>query len=82
MAYLRLYSCNAKVILVKESMGYSLRHCYQRDKGLHAFPNGISPKVNAIARLKIELTDDDVVVWHINRHATEHLWYYVSYILK
>ena len=30
------------------------------DKRVHAFPKGINPKVNGIARLEFELTYDDV----------------------
>ena len=34
----------------------------------HAFPKGIIPKVNFIARLEFELTYYDVVVQHVSHH--------------
>ena len=44
---------NANTILVEEQW-YFLTHS-REDKEVHAFPNGIIPKVNAIARVKFEL---------------------------
>ena len=41
------------------------------DKGVHAFPLGISPKVNVIARLKFELGYDHVAVHYVCYNATE-----------
>ena len=39
-------------------------------EGLHTFPKGISPKMNAIARLKFELANYDITVQHVNHNAT------------
>ena len=43
----------------------------QRDKGVHAFPKGISLKVNVIAWLEFELTYYDVTVQHVSHIAME-----------
>ena len=40
---------------------------YLEKKAVHAFPKGILPKVNAIARLKLVLTYYDV--------TEQHVWY-------
>ena len=39
---------------------------HRRDKGVHAFPKSISPKVNVIVWLEFELTHYDVVVQHFS----------------
>ena len=39
---------NAKSILLEEQSWYYLTHSWE-DKGVHTFPKGICPKVNAIA---------------------------------
>ena len=55
------------------------------DKWLYTFAKGIFSQVNVIARLKIELTDFDITIQHINHYATvtplwfrsngEYFWY-------
>ena len=51
---------NVQDILVKEQWSYYLIHSWcvcwgGGNKGVHTFPNDISPKVNVIVRLKFEL---------------------------
>ena len=41
--------------MIVEQQRYYLTHSWE-DKGVHAFPQGISLKVNIIAQLKFELT--------------------------
>ena len=41
------------------------------DKGIYAFPKGISPKVKLSARLKFELAYYDVTVHHVRYHTIE-----------
>ena len=55
-------------------MWYYLTHC-QRDKGVRTFPEGISPKVNAIARVKFELSYYNVTVEHVSHYSkgTPHI---------
>ena len=45
---------NAKSILLEEEKCCYLTHRWQ-DKGVHTFPKGICPKVNAIVWLELEL---------------------------
>ena len=40
-----------------------------RDKGVHAFPKSINPKVNIIVWLEFELSYFEVTVQHINPHT-------------
>ena len=46
-----------------------LTHSWE-DQGAHTFPKGISLKVNAIARLDIELVYNDVIVEHVTYYTT------------
>ena len=43
------------------------------DKGVHAFPKGICPKVSVIARLEFELAYLDFAVHHFNHCTTRTL---------
>ena len=43
------------------------------DKGVHAFPKGINPKVNVIAQLEFELAYYDVAVQYVSHYAMETL---------
>ena len=38
------------------------------NSGIHSFPKGISSKVNVIARLEFELTNNDVAVQHLSHY--------------
>ena len=40
------------------------------NKGVHIFLKGISPKVNMIARLELELPYYNVAVQYVNHYAT------------
>ena len=40
------------------------------DKRVHAFPLGISPKVNTIAQLEFELAYSDVEIHHVSYYST------------
>ena len=44
-----------------------------RDKGVHTFPEGISPKVNVIVRWEFELIYDNIEVSHISHYVIEVL---------
>ena len=48
-----------------------------RDKRVHSFHGGISPKMNVIARLEIELAYYDVTVQHVS-HYTNRAPLYVG----
>ena len=52
----------------KNSSGAILTHSWE-DKGVHAFPMGIFPKVNVIVRLEFELAYYDSAV-HRFKHCT------------
>ena len=39
------------------------------DKGVHAFPKGISPKGNVIEPLAFKFTYYDVTVQHVNHYS-------------
>ena len=41
------------------------------NKRFHAFPKGISPKVNVIAQLNFELAYYDIVVQYISLNTTD-----------
>ena len=60
---------NAKFILQEEQLWYYLTHSWE-DKGVHAFPKGIFPKVNVIARLEYELAYYDSAVHRFNPYTT------------
>ena len=63
--------CNAKAILAKKKQKwYYLTHSWE-DKRVHAFPKGINPKVNLIARLKFELTCYNVAVQNVSHYTTK-----------
>ena len=53
MAYQTLLF-NAEAIILQEYCWYYLTHSYE-DLGFKTFPKGITPKVNIIARLELEL---------------------------
>ena len=61
---------NAEAILIEEQWLYYLTH-WLWNKGVHAFPKGISPKVKVWAWLKFDLSYYDLTVQHISRYATE-----------
>ena len=46
------------------------RLCSWEDKGVHAFPKGICPKMNIIVRLEYELTYYDSAVHRFNHYTT------------
>ena len=48
---------NTKSILVEQQILFYPLH---RDKCVHAFPKGISLKVNAVVQLEFELAYDDI----------------------
>ena len=60
---------NAKAIFV-EQRGYNLIYRWG-DKGVHTYPTGISPKVNIIARLVVELVYFKDAVQHFSHYATK-----------
>ena len=60
---------HAKTILLEEQKWYYLTRKWE-DKGVHAFPNGICPKVNVIARLVYELAYYDSAVHRFNHYTT------------
>ena len=60
----------AKAIFVEQQLWYYLTNCW-RDKRVHTFPKGISPKVNAISLLEFEPACSDVTFRHVN-HSSEH----------
>ena len=41
----------------------------QRDKRVHAFPKGISPKMKIIVQLEFKLTQFEVAVHHFSHYA-------------
>ena len=49
---------------------------------VHAFRKDISPKINVIVRLEIELAYPNVVVQHVNRYTTgtRSFWYLMRMI--
>ena len=59
------------MIPVVEQKWYYLTHSWE-DKGVHAFPKGIGPKVNALARLEFELTYHDVAVQNVCHPPPPH----------
>ena len=59
---------NAKFILLEEQLLYYLTHIW-KDKGIHTFSNGISPKVNVIVRLEFELAYYDSAVQRFNNYT-------------
>ena len=56
--------------MVEEQQWYYLTHIWE-DKWVRTFPNGINPKINAIARLDFELMYFDVATQHFNHYATD-----------
>ena len=62
MAYQPWWVFKANVITVEEQRNYLTYSCGVVNKGVHAFPQGISPKVNVIACLKFKLAYNDVTV--------------------
>ena len=61
MGYQPSWLFNAKVIIVEEQW-YYLSQC-SKDKGVHTFPKGISPKVNVIAWQGFELAKLYIYIW-------------------
>ena len=55
-------------MLLEEQQGYHLTHTWE-EKVVHAFPKGICPKVNVIARLEFEPAYYDFAVQRFN-HCT------------
>ena len=51
-------------MILEEHYRYYLTHSLE-DKGFHAFPKGIWPKVNAIARLELNNAYYDSTVQHL-----------------
>ena len=49
-----------------------------RDKKIHIFPKGISPKVNVIARLESELAYYNVTVQHVTHYTVVTLPHEIS----
>ena len=70
---------NAKVIHVEEQYWFYLTSCLG-NKRVHSFYNRISLKVNVIARLKFELTYDDVRVNPIYQPLhSGRIWHKVNF---
>ena len=57
-----------KAFILEEQQWYYLTNIWG-NKGVHAFPKGITLKVNIIALLEFELTHGDVTVKHISNYA-------------
>ena len=68
---------NAKAIIEEEQQGYYLTYTLGGDKMVHAFPNGISLKVN-ITWLEFDLAPYNVAVHHINHSFTESAPYFTE----
>ena len=51
----------------KPSLNY-LIHC-KKDEEVHAFPKGISPKINVITRLEFKLANFKVAVEHFSNYV-------------
>ena len=66
IAYQRLF--NAKAILVDKSK--VVIPFNWKDKRVHAFHEGISSKVNVIARIEFELAFFEVAFQHVSHYAT------------
>ena len=62
---------NAKSILLEEQLRYYLTHSCE-DKGFHAFPKSICPKMNPIAWLEFELAYYDSTIQRFNHYATRN----------
>ena len=54
---------------MEEQQWFYLSHSW-RDKGVYAFPKSISPKVNVIAWLELELTYYKAIVLHFSHYTT------------
>ena len=70
MAYQRDGLSNAKVNLEEGHKYYYSSHSWV-DKGGYTFSEGISPKVNVIARLELEFALYNVTVQYFTHFATE-----------
>ena len=64
---------NAKAILVEEQQIYYLTSYWGHNR-VHTFSKGISPKVNAMARLEFQLDYNVITVQYVSHYATEILW--------
>ena len=62
---------HAKFILQEEHLWYYLTYSW-KDKGVHTFPKGISPKVNVVAQLEFELANYDSAVHRLNHYTTRN----------
>ena len=58
-----------KAILIKNSNGNMKPIVESVDKGVHAFPKGIRPKMNVIARREFEIAYFNVAIHHVS-HKT------------
>ncbi len=58
--------------LVEEQYGYYSTSSLVY-KGVHAFPKGISLKLNVLARLDFEPAYNDVAIYHVNPDITRIL---------
>ena len=56
--------------LVEEQQWYDLTHNWE-DKGVHAFPKGISLKVNVMAQLGFEFAYSKAAVQLFNHYSME-----------
>ena len=78
-------NCNGKCIIVEEHQWFYLTHEWGY-KEIHAFPKGISPKVNVIAQLEFNLAYDDVGVQLVNPYAMgtspRNTWYHITMCKK
>ena len=61
---------SAKTILAEEQSWYYLTYSWG-NKGVRTFPEGISTKVNVIARLEFEFTYFEVATQHFTHYAME-----------
>ena len=56
--------------LSKNSSGTVLFNIAGEDKGVHTFPENISPKVNIIMQLEFKLAYFNVAVQHVSHYTT------------
>ena len=63
LAYQPSWVSQCQAILIEKQLWYFLTHSY-RDKRVHTFRKGISPKVNVIVRLENEIVFYDVAISH------------------
>ena len=67
MQYQPSWVFNAKAIILEEQQWCYLTYSWE----VHAFPMGISPKVNVIANLEFEFTNYDSAVQRFNQYITK-----------